>query len=247
VILRVLLEQSLRLQRVGNLGDQLPAHPADVGERGQYPDRRGAKRDHAERFDDVAGCAPREEVGGERLLGRIRTFHAPHLLDQEPQRRVHEILIEPRASHRVGERDLAHLACDTGAQPQPGSQQPFRQRQQVALDRHPLLDCRQLEAGLRHDVIARLVRQPLDARQIDVEQLTRRFRALPAMNTESTFDESIPRTTTPIGSLIGSTLMRSVRSMMMSASLPASACRPCARGRSHGRLRSSQTPSRRGW
>ena len=62
---RVLLEQALRLERVGDLGDQVPPHAADVRERREHPDRRGAEGDDAERFDGVAGGTADQEVVGQ--------------------------------------------------------------------------------------------------------------------------------------------------------------------------------------
>jgi hypothetical protein len=40
------------------------AHSAHIGQRGKHPDRRGTKRDNAQRLDDIAGSPPREKVLG---------------------------------------------------------------------------------------------------------------------------------------------------------------------------------------
>jgi hypothetical protein len=60
--LRVLIEQSLRLECAGDFGDQCAAGAADVGERRQHPHGRGTESHDAQELDGVARGAAGEKV-----------------------------------------------------------------------------------------------------------------------------------------------------------------------------------------
>ena len=67
--LRVLFEEALRIERVGDLRNQIPAHAAEVSERRQDPDGRRAEGDDAKHFDCVTRSPPGEEITRQRPLG----------------------------------------------------------------------------------------------------------------------------------------------------------------------------------
>ena len=88
-----LSRKALFLERGGNLRNQLTASPADISERGKHPHRRRAERDNAKRLDRVPDRPAFQEVSGERLLLRVGVLHFAHLLDEEPERRVHQVAV----------------------------------------------------------------------------------------------------------------------------------------------------------
>ncbi len=58
--------------------------------------------------------APRlMKIVGLRLIGRIDTLGAPHLLDHEAQRGIDEALVELRLAHASRQHDFANFAKQT--------------------------------------------------------------------------------------------------------------------------------------
>ena len=121
------------LERVGDLGDQLPPHAADVRQRREHPDRRGAEGDDAERFDRIAGGAAGEEILRQPAVRLVHALDAADLFDQELERRVDEVLIQTAAADRRRHGDLADLARHAGPEPKHGADEALRQRQKVRL------------------------------------------------------------------------------------------------------------------
>ena len=107
---------------------------AHVGQGGEHPYRRGAKRDDAQGFDGVAHGAAREEIVGQFLAGAVNAFDLADLLDEEAQRRVDQVLVQARLAHRSGQRDISDFASHTGAKTHDRSHQSFRQRRQISLE-----------------------------------------------------------------------------------------------------------------
>jgi hypothetical protein len=57
-------------------------------------------------FDGVPGGAPGEEVLGKRIASAVDTFRALDLFDQEPERDIHEVLIQPAAANARWNGDI---------------------------------------------------------------------------------------------------------------------------------------------
>ena len=132
-------EQALRLERGSDLGNDESAEAAGVGDGGQNPHRRGPEGDDAERFDDVAGRPPGEEVVGNSDPRRSDAFGSADLFDQEPERRV-EVAIQLAAPDGRGQRDLAQLARHARTQTERRAENALWQRQQVPLHSPGLQD-----------------------------------------------------------------------------------------------------------
>ena len=96
----------------------MTTHAAQVGQSREDPDGRRAKGDDAKHFDRVARSPPGEEIVRERSLGVVNTLDASDLLDQVPERRVHEVLIQLAAADAIRKGDLSHFARHPGAEPQ---------------------------------------------------------------------------------------------------------------------------------
>jgi hypothetical protein len=79
-------------------------------------------------FDGVPGGAPGEEVLGKRTASAVDTFRAPDLLDQEPERDIHEVLIQPAAANARWNGDIRHLTRPSGTESQCGSDQSLGER-----------------------------------------------------------------------------------------------------------------------
>jgi hypothetical protein len=136
---RLTIEESLRLQRIGDFRDQLTAHSADVGQRREDPHRRGAEGHDSKRLDGVAGCPPLQKVGRQCRVGRVHAIDLAHLFDQETQRRVDQILVQLRLLHAVGQHDLPDFPRDAGAEPEDRPHEPLRQRQKISFPAHAAL------------------------------------------------------------------------------------------------------------
>ena len=119
----VLIQQALRLERIRHFRDQLPAYAAKVRHSREDPDGRRAKGDDAKHFDRVARSPPGEEIIRQRLPVVVNTFYASDLLDQVPERGVHDVLIQLALADPIRKRDLSHFARHSGAEPQDGSSQ----------------------------------------------------------------------------------------------------------------------------
>ena len=87
----VLFEQTLRFECIGDFRNQVPAHAAHIRKRREHPDRRRAKGHDAQHFDRVARGAPGEKIVGQRSFGAVNAFDSADLLDEEPERRIHEV------------------------------------------------------------------------------------------------------------------------------------------------------------
>ncbi len=122
----VFLQQALGLQRVGHFRNQVPPHAAQVRQCREHPDGRRAKRDDAEHFHGIARRAPGEKVIRQRFVGLVNALRASHLLDQKPERRVHEVLVQLAAANTFGKGDLSDFTRDAGSDPQRGSDQSLR-------------------------------------------------------------------------------------------------------------------------
>ena len=73
---------------------KMPPHPAQIGHRRQHPDGRRTKRHDAHHFDGIARSAPHQKIVRKRVSGGVNAVHLANLLDEKPQRRVDEVLIE---------------------------------------------------------------------------------------------------------------------------------------------------------
>jgi hypothetical protein len=73
-------------------------------------------------------CSSREKVVGQRALSGVDALYASDLLDQVPKRRVHEVLIQLAAANACRKNDLSEFTRDSGAEPQRGSDESFRNR-----------------------------------------------------------------------------------------------------------------------
>jgi hypothetical protein len=87
-------------------------------------------------FNRVAGRPPDEEVLRHRLVARVDAFDAADLLDQVPQRAVHEVLIELTVPDAVRKGDLSDLTRHARAEPQRRPDEPLGQGKQIGLDCH---------------------------------------------------------------------------------------------------------------
>jgi hypothetical protein len=117
----------LLLQCIGDLGNQLAAGAAHIGERRKDPHRRCAKRDDAENLDGVAGSPPREEILLQRIRLPVHPLDAANLLDDEAQRRVDEVPVKLAAAHGIGQDDFTNFACRPRAEPQRRAHDPLGQ------------------------------------------------------------------------------------------------------------------------
>jgi hypothetical protein len=137
--LHVSVEQSLSFERVSDFGNQMTSHAADIGERRQHPYGRGSKRDDAEHLDGVPRGPSHQKVIGQRVAARIHAFGAANLFDEESQRGVHQVLIQPGPSKRRGKNNLTGLARRARAEPEGRANDPLGKRKQVPLECHALV------------------------------------------------------------------------------------------------------------
>ena len=78
-------QQTFLLERFGDFLNQFAPASRGVGQRRQHPDGRSLKRQNAEQFNAVTGCAFKEEVLCQPTLGGVDAFHLSNFLDQEAQ------------------------------------------------------------------------------------------------------------------------------------------------------------------
>src|SRR5216117_2359621 len=102
----------------------MPSRSADVGQCGEDPNWGCVKGHEAEGFQGIARGAPDQEGFRELFVG-VDALDAADLLDQEAERRVHHVLIEPAAAYACGDGDLADLANDTRPESGCGSDEPL--------------------------------------------------------------------------------------------------------------------------
>ena len=78
-------------------------------------------------------CQPFAGAGSVRraALTRKHTFHLAHLLDQETERCLHQVLIELAVAHGSRDRDGADFTKQTAGERRRRSQRPLRERKQV--------------------------------------------------------------------------------------------------------------------
>ena len=80
------------------------------------------KRENAHDVDAVAHGSPHEEVSGELILGWVGSFDAADILDEKPQRRVHERAIQTAAANTDRQCNFGDFANDTGRYGRCGAQ-----------------------------------------------------------------------------------------------------------------------------
>ena len=113
---RVFFQETLRLERIGDFGNQAAAHATHISQCREHPDRRDSKGDNTQQFNCVTGTAPREKVLGRRLLGGKHAFGAANPFDYEAQRHLDEVLVQLRAAHALRKHDLADFTEQAGAE-----------------------------------------------------------------------------------------------------------------------------------
>ena len=86
----------------------------------------------------LPACTPREKILGQRIAPGIDAVDFSNLLDEKPQRRINEVLIELALAKCGRQRDLSNFARHTGAEAEGGPDQSFGQRQEIRLDGHRL-------------------------------------------------------------------------------------------------------------
>ena len=72
-------------------------------------------------------------------FGSVSALDAADLLDEKTKSRIDEILIETRLAHRSRKRDVSDFARDSSAKADDRSHQPFRQRREIAFQRHTVI------------------------------------------------------------------------------------------------------------
>ena len=100
--LRVWIEQSLRLERRGNLRYQMTPGAADVRECRKHPHRRGTKCDEADRLDDIACRSPDQEVVAQLLIGPVHALDVANLFNQSPQRCIDDVRVQLAPTYALG-------------------------------------------------------------------------------------------------------------------------------------------------
>jgi hypothetical protein len=125
----------LLFHRARDLRNHLPADAAYVGQRGEHPHRRRTKRHDAQRFNGVPGSPSDDEIVRFRI-GRVHTFDAADIGDEDLQCGVDECAIDLRPSQARRESHFAGFAHEASAQAKRRSDDTLWEREEVVLLRH---------------------------------------------------------------------------------------------------------------
>ena len=106
----VTFQQSLFLQRFGDLQDQFAAASGGVGESSQNPDGRCVECENAEQLDAVTRGALENEVFGQAPLGWVYAFHLSDFFNQKTQRDIDHGSIQGGPAYAGGQRHVADFA-----------------------------------------------------------------------------------------------------------------------------------------
>jgi hypothetical protein len=121
-------EQTFLFEGRRDLGDQLPAEAADIGERCKHPHGRSTERENTHELDAVTCRAAQQEILAELRIAGVFRGNLPHVLREVLQRDVDEIAIEPPAPHTDGHDDRGDFANDPRPERRSRAHETLRQR-----------------------------------------------------------------------------------------------------------------------